>query len=89
MQKRAELNSSGPAIRKSFLTMLFKFDWDIAPGGPLPVLDPTCWEGAAIPPVTPFVTGRAPEGGPPGGWPDMTEAVYVASNLPKECFPSC
>ena len=58
-----------------FLTMLFRFDWDMLPDCPLLVLDPTggpvlCWDEVMPPAPTPLVVGRAPEGFPEG-CPDM------------------
>ena len=55
--------------------MLFRFDWDMLPGCPLPVLDPTwvsvlCWDEVMPLALTPLAVGRGTDGFPEG-WPDM------------------
>lgn len=57
------------------LTMLFRFDWDMLPGCPLFVLDPTwgsilCEDDVVPLAPTPFAVGRGTDGFPEG-CPDM------------------
>ena len=67
--------------------MLFRFDCEVLPGGPLAaLLDPTCgslglcWEEVILPPAMPFVAGRGADDAVPVDWPDMiADELFTSS----------